>query len=527
MEDYNQDVKLKKKGFTKLTAIIVAAVVLLLGGSVAAFVLLDNNSPKQSYFLSEKNTFEFFEEQLKERYESEIEWSEKSQENPIQDIYELSAEVNMPLSDGTAYVTPEQIINNSTITITTGLDYKEKVAAAEIQGGFGNFTIEDINVYLTEDRFMLGLPFINEILQLKGDDFGKLGQQFDPTFTGEEKIDFGMFFDRNIMAEEDIKYLEEEYGKEIYDALPDEAFESADETVKIGDDNIKTEKITFHLTEEQVKKILTDTLSKMAEDERLKEILLDYVQTQVTGPVVFGEGVDLGLSDFESEFETAMQDAIDGLDSFVIPNGFTSTIWVSDDVIVKRDFSMEMGPTNDQLVTFYISGTLKKNETDVTFDYDFGVEDQGIDYSLSLVGELSNDDGNIQDKITVSVDSIQLIYESNETLKDSKRDFDRTVSFIDETGYQFDLIWTGNSEYDGDQMNSSHEFTVGSDDIMQDLVILYVDKESKLVDSIELPNEDEVKDIGSMSIDEITSYFENDVMPEFEKWMMGIIGFGF
>lgn len=527
MVENNHDVRVKKKGINKVVPIIIAAAVLLLGGSVAAFVLLENN-PKVNYLLAEKNTYELFVDQMEDRYGSEIEWSEKSLEKPIENTYELTAELNMDLSDGSGAISPDQIINNSSITLTTNLDRKEKRASAEIKGGFGNFTIEDINFYLTSEELMLGLPFINEVLQLKGADFGKLVQQFDPmTFTGEEELDFNMLFEGNVMAEEDAKYLQDEYAKALYDSLPDDAFDSKDETVKIGSDNVKSEKITFHLSEEQVKEVLKDTFTKMSKDKKLKEIILEYVQAQGTGPFVLAENANLDIPNFEEEYDNLLQDIINGLDDFMVPDGITSTIWVANDVIVKRDLSLEMGPDEDQLVTFYVNGNLSQDKADLSFEYDFGFVDQDIDQSLTLEGNLSNDKGDINDKITVSFADGQLIYESNETMKDSKKDFNRTFSFVDASAYQFDLIWSGNAEYNGDQMKSSHELTVASDDIAQDLGVLSINREAKVSDGVELPNEDELKDLGSMSSEEIMIYFETEVAPQFEEWLMGIVGFGF
>ncbi|MEN2765614.1 DUF6583 family protein [Ornithinibacillus xuwenensis] len=527
MEENNPEVKLKKKGFNKVIAIVIAAAVLLVGGSVAAFILIED-SPKIQYFLYEKNTIDMFAEQVENRYEPELEWAEKSLDNPTENIYELSAEVNMPIPGGTGPVTADQIINNSTITVTTNMDRQEKVASANIEGSFGTFEVGNFNAYLTSEKMMLGLPFLNEILQLKGDDFGKLLQQVDPyTFTGEEKIDFNMLFEGNILPEKDLDYLEDEYVKSIYNALPDDAFKSEDETVKIGNENVNTEKITFHLTEEQLKVIIADTLKKMEKDDRFKEILLNYVQSHDTGPLVFGEDSELNIQDeFEANYDTAIKDAIDDINDFKIPDGLTSTIWVEDDIIVKRDFSIEMGPSDDQLVTFYVKGLINYSNVEQTFEYDFGIIDQGDDQSIAVDGTLSNDDGKTKDSITLSIGSTKLVYESDETLKDSKRDFERVVSFTDETGYTVDVIWSGNATYDGDQMQSEHELTVASDDIMQDLVILYLDKESKVTDGVELPSDDNIKDIGSMNVDEIMTYFETEVTPQFEEWLMGIVGFG-
>lgn len=529
MVDYYQDGKQNKKGFSKLFAIIIAAVVLLIGGSVAAFVLIESNTPKASYFLSEKNTYDFLTEQVKERFDSELSWHEKGLENPIEDIYEISAQLNMQLSNSQGFVTPEQIINNSTVTVTSQLDRQEKIATAGIKGSFGNISIEDINFYVTSEKMMLGLPFINEILQLNGDDLGKLLHQVDPNaFTGEEKLDFNMLFKGNIIAEEDVKYIEDEYVKWLYDELPEDAFKSSNETVKMESDNIDTEKITFHLTEDQVKAILKDLFTKMADDEHLKEIIVQYAQAQGTGPVVLGENANLDIPNFEEEYDNVMTEAINGLDNFIIPNGLTSTIWVNKDIIVKRDFSIEVGPTEEQLITLYLTGQLENNDSDVSLTYNFGLVDEfGTDHTVSLDGTLSNNDGETNDTITLSFDTIQLIYESNETTDKNKKDFNRKITLHDQTGYTFDLLWTGNAEYDGDQMNSNHELTIAGDGIPENAVVLTINKDSKITDSISLPNGDEIKDIGSLSIEELMTYYETEVTPQLEQWLMGIIGFGF
>ncbi|MBC5637516.1 hypothetical protein H8S33_11925 [Ornithinibacillus sp. BX22] len=527
VENY-QDGKQNKKGFNKLLSIIIAAAVLLIGGSVAAFVLIDK-SPKANYFLYEKKTVDFLGKQVEDRYGSELEWSEKGLENPIEDIYEVSAQLNMQLSDSPGYITPEQILNNTTITITNQLDRKEKIGKASLKGSFGNFSIEDINFFITSEKVMLGLPFMNEILQLKGDDFGKLLNQADPmTFTGEESIDFDMFFNQNVLAEEDMKYIEDNYINGLYEALPDEAFTSNNEKVKIGDDNVDTEKITFQLSEKQVKDILKDTFTKMADDDRMKEIIQEYILAQGTSPIRLGESMDVLIPNFDEEYENILQEAITGLDSFMIPDGFTSTIWVNKDIIVKRDFSIELGPTEEELVTFYLNGTLNQNDTDVSLAYELGfVDELGIDYKINLDGELSNKKGEINDSLTLTSDTLKIIYESKETVDKSKKDFNRTFTLSDDTGYAMDLIWSGDAEYDGDQMKSNHEFTVAGDGIPSNAIVLTVNKESKVTDNVSLPTEEEVKDIGSLSLEELMTYFETEVTPQFEEWLMSVIGFGF
>lgn len=520
----NYNGRLQKKRINRFMTVTIVALVLLVGGSVAAFVLMDK-SPKASYFLYERNTMDMFSEQVESRYEPELEWEEKSLENPIENNYELSATVHAAIAAGNLPVTVDQVLNNSVLNVTSNVDRENKQFTAEMNGSFGNFEVGDVNLYLTSDNMMLGLPFLNEILQLNGDDFGKLMQELQPEgYTGEEKIDFNMLFEGNVLSEDDLAYIEKEYMQSIYNALPEEAFEAVDETVRIGESDVTTEKITFHLTEDQLKTLLTDTLTKMADDDKMQDIMLNAVLAHDYGPFVFGSNPNFGITNFETDYDTVLKDALAGINDIAIPNGFTSTIWVEDELVVKRDLMIDIGPTAEQLTNLYVKGELEHDSTEQAFEYDFGMIDQGLEQTLSVDGTLSHKDGKIKDSITLAMDNTTLIYQSNETLDNGKRDFERVFTLEDGTGYTFDLTWSGNATYHDDQMNSEHEFSVANNN--QDVISLYLDKNAKQTDSITLPQE-QLKDIGAMNAQEFRNYFESEVTPQFEEWLMGIIGFGF
>ncbi|WP_449355641.1 hypothetical protein ACUL41_07650 [Virgibacillus natechei] len=512
----------KKKGFSKGLIAIIITVVVVAGSSVAAFVLL-NLSEKEQYFLAEKNALEFMGEEIEERYQQELDWMEHSQENPVQQTVELAAEYNDPNEmGGMGTVSPSQIINNSTISITGASDMENEQASAELQANIGGMEIDDVNFYVTAEEVTAGLPFMDELVQLKDEDFGNLMQELDPNaFTGEESMNLESLFEGTDAVDENIEYFQEEYVEMVYNEIPDDAFESADETIQVNDESLDTEKITFHLTEEQLKDVVTTVLGKMQQDDRIKEMMREqFVAGSMGTP-----GMEDEIDQFINEYETAIDDVINGLEDFQIPDGLTSTIWIHDDVIASRDFQVEMGPTAEELVSFTVNGTQLLRDTNQTFNYDLGFSDSYSEGTMNITGDLSSEDNNATDSINLTVEDITLAYESTESLNDGTRDFDRTFSF-DQAGSGGSLIWSGSSTYDNDQMNAEHNFSVESPEISQDMFTLQVMIDSETIDSVEMPNEEEARDLGSMNENELMEFVELEVTPQFQEWLFGLMGGG-
>ena len=517
------DESVKKKGFSKGLIAVIAAAILVVGGAAAAFVLL-NFSAKEKFFLAEKNTFDFIVEKAEERYEPELSWIEQTETTPTESTIELSAEYNDPNNFGTGgigTVDPAQIINNSAITITGAADMENKQASAGLKADIGGVEIDDINFYITSEKVMVGLPFLEELLQLKDEDFGGLLKEIDPnTFTGDETMNLENLFEgsNGFLSEEDLEYFNEEYAKMIYDELPEDAFSSEDETIKVNGESLDTEKITFHLSEDQLKEILTKTFDKLEKDEKVKELLREQMALQF-GPTPMESDID----QFINDYETAMADAKEGLKDFQIPDGLTAISWINDDLIVQRDFSIEMGPASEELVSFSVKGSQLLEDATQFFNYDLSFADSYDEGSVNISGNLSWKDNKADDKISLTAEETSLSYEGTETLKDNKREFERTFSVEDPSAGGGSLIWAGNATYDNDQMNSEHNISVESPELSQDMFALHIKTDGKTIDGVDIPEDDNVKDLGGMSADEIMNYFENEVTPQMQQWMFGIL----
>lgn len=511
----------KKRGVSKgLIAFIVA--ILVVGGSVAAYLII-SSSTKVKYFAAEKESFEFMTEKLQDRYQPELDWYEQSAKNPTETALQLSGEYNDPNAAGIG-MGPEQFINNSTLTITTAVDMEKEQIAAKLKANVGEIEIDDVNFYLTSEKILVGLPFIAELLQVKNDDLASMLHNINPElFTGEEDLDPSAIFDSSGgLSEEDIKHFKKEYFKMIYDELPEDAFDSTNETITVNDKSVDTEKMVLHLSEKQVKDLVTKVLNKMEKDKTLKELIKEQSALQQMG----GTAINAETDQLISEFESGIAEVKDAMKDFKIPDGLTAALWINDGLVVQRDFKIEMGPSEQELVTISVKGTQLLEDDNQFFNYDLGFSDESDEGTINVSGNLTWKDDKAKDSIKLTAEDTVFSYEGTESLKDGKRNFERLFSYKDPLGDGGSLSWDGHASYEKDQMNAEHNLSVISPEMDQNMFSLQLAIDGKTIKNVEIPSEDGVKDLGSMSQEEITQYFQGDVAPDFQKWLMETIGIG-
>ncbi|GGJ84504.1 hypothetical protein GCM10007063_03800 [Lentibacillus kapialis] len=518
MEESGQN----KKGLSKKVIAIIVAAIVIVGGSAAAFVLI-TGSPKAEYFKAEKNTVEFLTEKVQERYQPEFEWVETTMENPTENTVELSGEYNGPPTGGMG-MSPEQVINNSTLTMTSQLDQDNKQLATNLQVNFAGVEIKDIKLFMDSDNAFLQLPFLKEVLTIQDSDLSKLLQESDPAFEKTE-IDFEALFKQmdGMLSEKDREYLTDEYLMMIFNELPDDAFETKKETVSVQDESVDAEKITFSLTEKQVKELLTTILEKAKDDDQLKEIVEKQMRNQ------FGMFTSGSLpGDMESEIDTAMEDFEKSIDEAIsetkdlqIPDGLTSVIWVKDDLIVKRDFSISMAAKDEKVSTLSVSGDHSLTDSEQNIAYKFTADDSSATIDINL----SNKDDSLKDSITIAGGDTELSYNGESTLKDGTREFERLFSFqTPEPNGSGSLKWNGEATYENDQKTAEHTFTLKLPNLPQDFVSLNIKNDAKTIKKVEQPDDSNVKNLGDMSAQELEMYFQTEVAGQFQQWLMKLMG---
>src|SRR5690625_5033300 len=123
-EDIMTDEKTEQKGMKGKWSIIIIIAIAIIGGATTIFLLLPG-SDKETYFLAERDSYNVLSEEIEERFENELEWAEMAEENPTESKIDLSAEYNDPTAFG-GVSEVEEMINNSTITITSQADMQAK-----------------------------------------------------------------------------------------------------------------------------------------------------------------------------------------------------------------------------------------------------------------------------------------------------------------------------------------------------------------------------------------------------------------
>lgn len=524
--DDTQNKEQQKRGVPKKLIAIIVVLIVLIGGSIATYAML-SGSDKAQYFKAEKGTIDFMKDQFEDRYEPEMDWSKQSEENPTETTYDLSADYNDPMGfGGGGMMSPEDIINNASLSLTSQTDLDEKQLVTDMKAKFADMEVKDAGFYLDSDQLVAELPFLDESLQIKDEDVGGLLHELEPSFPEDETIDFETFFEMaKGLPDEDRDYLIKEYVTEIYDELPGDAFNSSKETITVDDEKFKTKKLTLDLSEEETKDIIVSIMEKAQDDEKLQNILKKQMEIELFG--IDPEAMDVDFNeDIDELFGDQLDDAIEEVKDSHIPDGLTSTIWTKNDLIVKRDLSLSAGENEDDLAKVNVEGTHLLNDTNQKFDYTItGDDGTSEEEAVKLSGDLSWKDDKADDSINLVIDDMELSYNGKETLKDGEREFDREFAFSD--GFEDgSFYWSGNASYDKDQMNSENTFSADVDEIDQDTFSLTVAKDAKSIKEVDTPDTSDMKDIGSMSVDEIEDYFEKDVAPQYQEWFMDKMGLG-
>jgi|GEM_PF-944821 len=519
----SQDSTESKKGGISKGLIITIIAILLIGGGVAAYMSLAN-SPKATYFSAEKDNLEYISDKMEERMETESKWYEFTEKNAIDSTFNLSGTYNDPFGGGEFdAVNPEEIINSSVFTINSQYDLENKELSTSLLADIAGIEFKDINLFMTDEEITVQLPFLDDLLQIKGDDIGPFLHELDPlAFPADTEYNLGDIFDyeNTVFSEEDLEYLREEYLDYIYKELDDDAFAAEDEEIEIAEDSIKAEKLTLHLDEEEIKELLSSLLDKAKEDDKLKGM----IKKQFTGAGPTAQMVTDMADEIMAEYENTIEDIKTEVnDELMIPDGLTSTIWVDKDRIVKRDFEISMGWNESELVTSTINGTQILEDDYQSFNYDLGFKDAYNDEVLTILGDLSYIDDKIEDSIKLQVAGFEIGYTADETLKDGKRDFERIFTASEEAELGR-ITWSGDSEYEKDNMNSEHDVTLDIADMPQEIAALNIVIDSKKIKEVDLPEDENIKDIGSMSAAELEEYIDGDASEQFENWLFQIMG---
>lgn len=508
----------KSTGSSKKLITIIIVALLLIGGGVAAYFLL-NKSPKQQYFLAEKNSIDFTIDKFEEKYEPELTFAKESQEKPTESNYELSAEFKDSSRENFGANEQEEIINNSIVKIKTATDYEKKISKADLSVDLsGMFEIKGLQIGVNKHELTVQLPGTKDTILINDKDIAELSQEFyASTFSDIEEINFEQLFEQTeFLTEKDREYLQKEYLGMIYDELPEDSFTSENENIKINDKSIKAEKVKMDLSQKEVKEVLYKLFDKAEKDKKLKSIIKEQLEVQQFSSIISEPsvgGTNQEADNFVKEFENSMNEAKTNIKDAEIPNGVTSTIWIDNNLVVKREFGIQVITEDNEDIKLTVKGNQLLTDDKQEMDYDFRIKDNQSDDTLNLKARSSEKDGKTNDSIAFKIDEGSLEYTNKDTLKDGKREFDRALTLQDDSGTLGSLVWAGDAKYNKNKKNVNHEFSVDIPDIGSDFLTLYIKNNSEHKKSIKAPSKNNVKDIGKMTQQELMEYLQEDLAP--------------
>ncbi|KGR91910.1 hypothetical protein CD30_03135 [Ureibacillus massiliensis 4400831 = CIP 108448 = CCUG 49529] len=482
-----------------VTIVSIAFALLLVAGGAFAFFNMQK-STKDKMLLAEINSWAQVNKAFESRYQPELEWAKKTETTPSEYDYEISASV-----DGDFYSYEEmmfaEIVNGSTINLGIQMDPNNQLMKMDVGADVQGVTIDDISGYITPQAFMLAFPFTDDVLQVKDEDFGNFMRSMDPSYVGSENLGLSDWMGKNsFLSEENKKYLLTEYLLYLYNSIPDESFTESQEQINVFGQSLNTDKITMEINDEQFIDILLGVLEKAKNDPKFKEIVIETLEN-ITGAVgTLEEDYDFDLEEGIDELIAELKD-IETQD-----NKLQYTVWISSDAVVQS--KLDLGD-------FVMEGSRLFAENTQQWDYSFG--DGEVEY-FNFTGDLSYENGKINDVISFFDDYERFEYVSEETVNGGERQFDRTVNYQDEYEEGFELFWNGETNYQGDSVTGEHRLGVSSYDFN---IEFSMDETASLIKNVEIPT-DNIVDIGAMSSGEIEDYIMNEFMQDAQGWFMSL-----
>lgn len=488
---------MSKKG---IIGIIIAAVVLIGGG--AAFALL-GKSPKQAYMLAEKDNLENWQSLFEARYENELEWYDKTQNEKSESDATISFKVPESANDEFGMLA---MLNTFSLVMNSQNDLKEGISNNTITINMMGSPVGNLLVGLNKHDLTVGSSLTNT---MKIDD-KKLSEYLAAQGMEDADIDFTEIFSPEGIKQQqqDAEYLAQHYFTVFFKSLDDKNFTSDKGEVDVYGSKVKAENIVMTLDEAQIRKTAKALLDELAKDEKTKTIIERNMKTQSFGM----EGVEQPtIEDFYAEIDKARED----IDSAELPDEVKSSIWVNDKIIVNRDLTI-----TDKDDTFTVKGMRDVKKNNSNFKYVFTAP---TGEEATLLGELVFDGKKVNDLIEFTANQTTITYTANEDIKDKNNIFERKITVADGSGElnlpatNGSIAWEGEMTYDKDAFDGVHNFVVTTDD--EELGRMVIDSKTKLMKKVEpMTFDSTVENLSDKTPEEIDAYLEtvmNDVLGSF------------
>lgn len=545
-----------KKRIPKLWLIIAVVVgVLVAGTSAYGFFMI--KSPKTMYLLAEQKAFKQLQSDWNDKYGELTEYQQLLLKKPSVNEMTISGNIEMPNEE----ITPEiemlqEFLSKAALKINSEQDPVNK--ASKVSMGLEYDSAKTFNVELYQSNELIGIkvPILyDKSFYLKTDEYGQLMRMLDPYYEGPEKLDFNTNILEDLpFTEEEKSYLMKRYSAFLLSELKEEMF-TLEKNVPFEHDGqkLKTNEITFVLTEEQTKSLMSKWLKHLIEDDKLHTMIADRI-IKLNEYSQFDQSVEIKLSseNIIRELKNSLSEINKGMNDFSIPKGFKSVILLDNKKqIIHRNvqFSLSDG---SEAVDFHFSSKnipLKtKGERDkewkiaVSPDSDLTSSlvfssvnnirvEKGLQTEKLNMNVFFEDNGDVETDISLHVNSM---FKENKNGKlDVKRDFQLSnnvgADFSSGAGMGMELFPLAQIKGTIEQRNETNvnkafsNQTFGIELLIDDgnesgKVKLTVDSKSKIDKSLKVPSANDENGLNILQLTEEDMYdLQEELAAKFMK----------
>ncbi|WP_349408681.1 DUF6583 family protein [Pseudalkalibacillus sp. SCS-8] len=378
---------------SKKPIIISLAVIVLLGISATVYALFFSPSPKEAYFLAEKNTMEQTTEDFRNMFAINEDVNKKALEEPT----DTSIDLSLKSISGLEAIDPSvamfsQFFNQIKLNFSTKVDPTNNEGAVDLKVGLGSTEILRAEAYQSEEVTGLNVPLLyNKYLYMNNSDFGKVMKDIDPAYNGPEQMDNLIKLQlESLQNQEKLEEKGEEYGEFLFEQVKDENVTEED-GVKFEGESYK--QLTLELSEKETKELIKAFIEKLEKDEETLDLIVDMSMGSNLSTMTMDK------EDMKAEIKKGLDEAKKNLDKAEIPDGFKSVILVdSDNLIVKRDMTFKVGADNEIINMNISNHALRTDEVITDGKWEFNAYPEGgekqeyVKVLLEMKGEKKGED---------------------------------------------------------------------------------------------------------------------------------------
>ncbi len=284
---------------------------------------------KDAYIQAEEQEAAQFTTYLDTRFQAEMDWAEQSSNNASESVLNVGLEIS-----GIPELDPQigSILNSSYLEFLVQQDLDAEQMLMQLDANIAGANITDLVFAIDQNYLIASLPFYESPLMMSDEGLVRLAEE-----SGETMGDFS--FSDLFATEYSVEGLDEEYFSRyndlVYATLADESFTMENLETEIAGITQNADVITMQLSEAEIHEVVNVLLEELKNDE----VIIDLFMTQLEAQITLEGG---NPQAFEEEFVNSIEELQTEFNEVNFPQGLTSTIYVVEDTVMKREVFTEI-----------------------------------------------------------------------------------------------------------------------------------------------------------------------------------------